>query len=108
MSEQTARKIHEAVWNPALEIEQLRQQIDAADTILLNALAERMSLVRQIGEHKKAAAMTAVQLDRWNALLAHRLALAEKLGLSEDFVLALFERIHIEAIRLQDERAAQP
>jgi chorismate mutase len=111
MSGQTAHRIETPVscarTDAAIAIEELRQQIDVVDAALLWALAERMSLVRQIGRHKKTASMTTVQIDRWMKLVAHRLALGDHLGLSQDFVLALFERIHEEAIRVQDDLMQQ-
>lgn len=91
------------VRNAAILIDELRQQIDAVDVSLLYALAQRMSLVQQIGRHKKAASITTVQIDRWMKLVEHRLALGRKLDLSGDFVLALFELIHKEAIHVQDD-----
>ena len=89
-------------------IDQLRQQIDAVDARLLHALAQRMSLVQRIGHHKKAASITAVQLDRWMKLVEHRLQLGRNLELSESFVLALFELIHHEAIKLQNDLIHSP
>jgi len=92
-----------AVRNAAILIDDLRQQIDAVDAKLLHALAQRMSLVKQIGRHKKAASITTVQIDRWMKLLEHRLRVGRSLKLTEGFVLALFELIHKESIDLQND-----
>ncbi|HEU4729821.1 MAG TPA: chorismate mutase [Kofleriaceae bacterium] len=89
-------------------IDELRQQIDVVDSTLLHALARRMALVEQIGRHKKAASITAVQLDRWMKLVEQRLQLGRSLRLTEGFVLALFELIHGESITVQNDLMQSP
>jgi chorismate mutase len=86
-------------------ITELRKQIDATDASMLQALAERMALVKQIGHHKKTAALATVQLDRWRQVLKDRVQLGRTLRLTESFVVALFEIIHTESINLQNELA---
>jgi len=92
-----------AVRNAAVLIDELRQQIDVVDASLLHALAHRMSLVNQIGRHKKAASIATVQIDRWMKLLEHRLHLGRSLELTEPFILALFDLIHKASIDLQND-----
>lgn len=94
------------VAGAAAMIEELRRQIDAVDSRLLHALAQRMSLVEQIGRYKRIASITTVQIDRWMKLLEQRLRLGRSLKLPDDFVLALFQLIHKESINLQNELAA--
>jgi chorismate mutase len=97
-----------AVRDAAVLIDELRLQIDAADSNLLHALARRMSLVKQIGRYKKAASIPTVQIDRWMKLLEHRLQLGRSLQLTESLVLAVFELIHKEAIKVQNDLMHSP
>jgi chorismate mutase len=83
-------------------IEELRRQIDAVDSRLLHALAQRMSLVEQIGRYKRIASITTVQIERWMKLLEQRLRLGRSLKLPDGFVLAMFQLIHKESINLQN------
>jgi len=89
------------VGNAAVLIDALRQQIDVVDAKLLYALAQRMSLVKQIGYHKKAALIPIVKIDRFMKLLEDRLYRGRDLQLSESFVRALFELIHQASIDQQ-------
>lgn len=93
------------VASAAVMIEELRRQIDAVDSRLLHALAQRMSLVEQIGRYKRIASIPTVQIDRWMKLLEQRLRLGRSLKLPDGFVLALFQLIHKESINLQNELA---
>jgi chorismate mutase len=97
-----------AVRSAAICIDELRRRIDAVDADLLQALAQRMALVEQIGRHKKTASMTPVQLERWMKLLEQRLQLGRSLQLTEGFVRALFELIHQASIDLQNDLMQSP
>lgn len=80
---------------------ELRKRIDEIDKHLLHALAERMTIVRRIGEHKKEKDITILQLERWREILETRVELANDLGLSEEFVIKMLELIHKASIKAQ-------
>lgn len=82
-------------------IELLRRQIDRLDAELLQTLAERMAVVRKIGEMKAASSVTPLQLERWNAVLESRLRLGNQLELGDEFVSTIFQAVHEEALRMQ-------
>lgn len=82
-------------------IEDLRLTIDGVDGEILRLLAERMELVKKIGERKKELGMNALQLERWSKLVEDRLQKGSGLGLSRNFLLKLLQAIHEEALRLQ-------
>ncbi|MBP5535210.1 MAG: bifunctional 3-deoxy-7-phosphoheptulonate synthase/chorismate mutase type II [Bacteroidales bacterium] len=79
----------------------LRSRIDSVDGELLRLLAQRMDLARDIAAVKRQHNMAVFQPQRWNAVLSSKLEQARHLGLDEEFVKALFEKIHSESIRLQ-------
>mgnify|MGYP003338854488 FL=1 len=79
----------------------LRTRIDETDHQLLEHLAKRMELAREIGWIKKENKVTVYQLERWSEILRTRPAVAERLNLSRDFIMKLFEIIHEESIHQQ-------
>ncbi len=84
-------------------LEDLRHQIDEVDDELLAVLVKRMQIVEQIAEQKRERNVTTLQVQRWRELLADRLALAASRSLAPDFVRALYDVIHQESIRRQNE-----
>lgn len=85
----------------------LREQIDALDTQLLHLLSDRQDISRQIAQIKATANMAVLQPKRWNSLLVQRINMARQLGLDEDYVKSLFEKIHTESIRQQEHQMLQ-
>ncbi|WP_291723049.1 chorismate mutase [Bernardetia sp.] len=82
-------------------LEQCRQQIDQIDTELIKIIAQRMEIVKKIGEHKRKNKIQTVQPNRWQAILDSRQKIAEELELPSDLVLDIFEVIHQMAIQTQ-------
>jgi chorismate mutase len=82
---------------------QLRKQIDEYDTGLLETLAARMRVAREIGRYKKEHNMTVLQASRYDEILQKRVAQATQFGISPDFVQAIFVAIHEESVRHQME-----
>lgn len=82
-------------------IDGLRSRIDRVDHDLVALLAERMKLVDELSQEKRAYRITALQPARWAAVLADRLALASRLGLGEAFTKAVYDVIHEESVRRQ-------
>lgn len=78
-----------------------RLELDQIDDNLLELLARRMTLSREIGELKKAGQMTVLQSERWEQALNRALEQGRKLGLSEDFLKDVFDRIHLASIAEQ-------
>lgn len=84
------------------ELEQFRRQIDGIDVRLLEVLAERMAVVRQIGAHKKENGMTLLQINRWSEVYENQLRNGLSLGLSEQMIHDLYKLIHLESIQTQE------
>jgi chorismate mutase len=84
-------------------IQQLRKQIDEQDNQIMDILAKRMRVCREIGEYKKANNMTVLQASRYNEILAKRGAQGSLCGLGAEFVAHVFESIHEESVRQQME-----
>lgn len=90
------------------KLDLLRGQIDAIDSELIAALRRRMDVSRQIGLLKQAERMAVVQPERYNSLMAQRMAAGEALGLDSGFVKAVFLAIHNESVRWQMSSGRNP
>lgn len=84
-------------------LEVLRDRIDHLDHDILDLLARRMRVVEEIGDYKRVNNVATLQVSRWSALLADRLEQATELGLTSDYVRAIYEIIHRESVRRQSE-----
>lgn len=84
------------------QIEHLRNQINYIDEEIMHLIANRMTLVKEIGDLKKFNKITVLQSERYNHLLQKALQKGEEIGLSEQFVKTLIEALHIESINKQE------
>ncbi len=103
------RKVeHESLSNDdASRLESLRSSIDRLDNELLELLAARMNVVREIGEYKKRHGMDVLQPNRWAELMSKRLSVGSKLNLNDEFIHTMFERLHDESLKTQTSIAEQ-
>ncbi|MCM1301317.1 MAG: bifunctional 3-deoxy-7-phosphoheptulonate synthase/chorismate mutase type II [Alistipes senegalensis] len=79
----------------------LRAEIDRLDDELLDLLARRMAVSRDIGRYKKEHAIAVLQTARYEELLARRIRQAEAAGMDGDFMRRLLQAIHEESVRQQ-------
>ncbi|MFW5758362.1 MAG: chorismate mutase [Bacteroidota bacterium] len=86
---------------PCKEIEVLRSKIDDCDFKLIQSLADRMELVKQIALLKKECKLPVLQVNRWNQILETRIKAAELKGMNREMIKKVLELIHAESISLQ-------
>ncbi|MDO4949603.1 MAG: chorismate mutase [Bacteroidales bacterium] len=86
-----------------MDIDLLRKQIDECDEQIMELLAKRMDLSREIGVYKKKNNMTVLQTDRYQQMLTQRVGLGHSLQLDDALVEHLFALIHEESVRRQME-----
>jgi len=79
----------------------LRHQIDELDNQLLEVLAKRFRVSREIGIYKKEHGMPVLQAVRYDEILHHRVAQAESIGINGEFMKNILEAIHEESVRVQ-------
>lgn len=84
-----------------MELEYLRQVMDGIDAEIIDLITRRMELSEKIGFLKKESNMAAYQPERWNDIVATRGARAEQAGLSREFIIELYEKIHHHSIQKQ-------
>lgn len=93
------RSEHQSTEN----LTELRQQIDECDNSLIEVLAKRMRVCREIGTFKKEHGMTILQTSRYNEILDKRGVQGALCGMDGEFVKNIFEAIHEESVRQQME-----
>jgi chorismate mutase/prephenate dehydratase len=79
----------------------LRKSLDDIDAVIVSALGERARLARQIAVAKSDADGPVRDLDRETALLQHRSAFGERVGLDPGFVRRIFREILDDSVRRQ-------
>ena len=84
-------------------IDQLRAKIDVIDENLLYTLGTRMQISRKIGEYKKNNNIAIIQTSRWDAILDKVVEKGKEHGLSEKFLMDLFNAIHEASVDVQNE-----
>ena len=86
------------------ELTVLRERLDLIDDELLKLLAQRLNLSRHIAAVKEAHGLCTYQPARWGDKLGKLLPAASALGLEEAFAKDILERLHLESIRVQEQR----
>ncbi len=81
----------------------LRKQIDEIDVNLIELLAKRMRISREIGQYKKEHDMPVLQTVRYDEIISKRVAQATTMEMSEEFMKTVLEAIHTESVRQQME-----
>lgn len=80
----------------------LREQIDHADRDILEALARRMELVREVAAYKRENNVAILQMDRWEEVFRTRPDWAQNMGLREEFIRDLYNLVHQASIKQQE------
>lgn len=81
----------------------LRKSLDDIDAVLVSALGERARLARDIARVKAESDGPVRDADRETALLQHRSAFGERLGLDPAFVRRIFREILDDSVRRQQD-----
>ncbi len=84
-------------------LDTLRSRIDGIDHEIIEILASRMEIVKQIANYKKQNKVTALQINRWTQIMEDRIAMAHKLSIDETFIKIIFQLIHEDSVRQQTE-----
>lgn len=84
-------------------LSELRKQIDECDNNLIQELAKRMRVAREIGTYKKEHDITILQTGRYNEILEKRGSQGALCGMDAEFIKKVFEAIHEESVRQQME-----
>lgn len=103
LNEITWKKVTQEEADFVTKLDGLRLKINQVDDELLHLLSNRMQISKEIGQLKRDSNVTILQTNRWSEILDRAKAKAAKLEISEEFIQAYMEAIHIESIRKQNE-----
>lgn len=84
-------------------LEELRSQIDNCDNDLMEILAKRMRICREIGTFKKEHNITILQTNRINEIIEKRQKQSSLCEIDAEFIKVIIEAIHKESVRQQME-----
>lgn len=85
------------------QLQRLREEIDVLDGQLLQVLAARLGVANEIAKVKEKGNLAVYQPKRWEQVLQQRRRMADELGLMPEFVEEIFEKIHAESVRVQED-----
>ena len=85
------------------EIKKARDHIDRIDTVIITALAERMSLMPEIAEYKKNHNVPIFDEAREQQIMKNLQKIAEQQGLDKSFVEEVFLSVFNESKRIQND-----
>ena len=85
------------------ELEAFRQEIDAVDYQIVEALAKRFEIAKRVADFKKQQGIPMMQPDRVEAVKQRRRELGMQHGLDGQFIVALYSLIIQETCRVEDE-----
>lgn len=84
-------------------ISTIREEIDSLDFELINIINQRMGLAVEVAKIKKEKNIPILQIKRLNEMIGKRLGKTQDTILDKDFIKDIFESIHQESIRIQNE-----
>lgn len=87
-----------------LDLNQLRDQIDALDSELVSILAKRSALTRKVGEFKSKTGLPIYVPSREAQLIETRRGQAREVGLSEDLIEDVLRRVMRESYQTQNKQ----
>ena len=97
------RKQNSSDNDVAINLSELRNIVDEIDEELITVLKKRTQIINKIGVYKKKHHITIFQLERWQEILRTRAQLAEKLGISRNHIEKIYQVLHEESIRIQND-----
>lgn len=98
----TIRKQH--IGASSSELEVIRNEIDLIDKEIVAKLGQRFAKVEEIAVVKQAHNIQILQMERWQAIIEHSTELGAALGIDAALIRKVYEAIHVESIKMQEER----
>ena len=83
------------------KLENLRKEIDKIDSEIIQLLAKRFKVVKQIGVFKKENKLDVIDNRRFKKVLEKVANIAEKQGISKDFINDIYNIIHAYSCELE-------
>ncbi len=80
----------------------LRVLIDELDENIISIISKRMNISKKLGKVKKTGNIPVLQSNRWNIIIDKYINMSKDLGISNKFIIKIFELLHKESIRIQN------
>lgn len=84
------------------ELDSFRQKVDLVDVQILELMADRFQIIKQIGEYKREQNLAVYQPSRWQNVMESRIKAGVKKGMTEKFMKSLLFAIHEESVKKQE------
>ena len=84
------------------ELIEFRTQIDTIDNQIIELLAKRFEIVRQVGHYKKEHHLPPLQLGRWEEVLEDKIQKAKKYNIDQNCIVDIWNRIHESALEIEE------
>ncbi len=84
------------------ELDSFRQKVDLVDVQILELMADRFQIIKQIGEYKREQNLAVYQPSRWQNVMESRIKTGVKKGMTEKFMKSLLFAIHEESVKKQE------
>lgn len=85
-------------------LDEFRQKIDLLDTQIIELLADRFQVIRQVGDYKREQNLAVYQPDRWQSVMESRLKSGVSKNMTEKFMKNLLFAVHEESVKIQESR----
>ncbi len=83
-------------------LEKFREYLDLIDQELLQLLAKRFDIIKDIAIHKKENNIPILQIDRWDEVYNNALQIAQTLNIDPSFIEAFLGLLHEASIQYQE------
>jgi chorismate mutase len=84
------------------KIKPMREKIDILDDKILELIAQRLEVVREVGELKKEFNIPPLQPERWKEVLEKLKKKGGEKNISEELIEKIWNAIHEEALKIEE------
>ena len=84
------------------ELDEFRQKIDLVDTQIIELLADRFQMIKQVGEYKREHNLAVYQPNRWHNVMESRISAGVKKNMTEKFMKSFLFALHEESVKMQE------
>ncbi len=91
-----------------LSLDNLRLTLFNLDKSLCLVLAERFKVVKDIGIYKHGLGIPALDKNRWQQVLDHKVGIAKSVGVSSSLIKDIFNSIHEVALSIEEQMTDWP
>lgn len=84
------------------ELDKFRQKVDLVDGQIIELLADRFQMIKQIGEYKHEHNLAVYQPNRWQDVMESRIKSGTNKNMTEKFMKSFLFALHEESVKMQE------